>query len=207
MSISRTSDMEDEAIHGRLTATVEAADLSGGTPTGTLDGANSQAIDLDDFLDSHEQFVVNAVEFAGHLHMPTTATAEGSAVVHCRVGEQEDISSFGSTFYSGNTDATETGSQLTWKIRRGAQEETGFWRAYYFTAGSSVADSTNGLGAGAMDSYVYDLTTFDDLGIEKPVLDDDDEIHIPSVWGIDNVSDHAVNWEAEVGLYGGLRHD
>lgn len=189
-----------KTIHGVNHYNIPAADLSGGTYERSVDGSNSEIINFSGELANDEVFRALGLQYVATLGGPTTATAEGSMELSWMVSSKPEQSSMraNSPFYGGNVNR----EQGTIDIVNGYQETTGTLVYGEMHAEPSAADSTNGLGLGADYDRERGIISFVEMFGDGPAYDRDDELYAPAEFGIDNVSDHAVNATIGVLLHG-----
>lgn len=200
--VSGSSDGRPQTFSGTVTATVPAADLSGGTVAQDMDGTGTIAVNMSDFLDSDEVFDLAVLDVASTLSLPTTATAESSAQVEFNVtpdvGERTGDST--PSFYGGPVEEEEGFADLN----SNHDDSLVFYRGR-LASGASVADTVNGLGAGAAPGNEHDSVNFrTDVGW-TPGLDEQDEVAVPFELMADNISDHAIVFTADLLLMGTVR--
>lgn len=193
-----------KVVTGSLTNTVPAADLSGGTISVQVDGEESEVFDFTQVLDSNEVFEAQVVEVTAGLHMPTTATAEGSAQLEwtARTGYGVDRA-VKSAFY-GNPAQVEDGVADINTLTTDADDVLTSGR---LSASAGFGDSVNGLGAGAEHGFDYRRMPFVNEFGGGVHFDSDDELTIPHTVEIDNVSDHAVEAFFEIVMTGPVHGD
>lgn len=183
------ADWSDKTrVGGIVNYSIPAADLGGGTVTAGVDGEESEIVDFTDKLENDEVYQAERVQIATFLGLPTTATAESSAIVKFELGSRGDPT-FPATatpvFYGGVTSAEDGIVDVN-----STDEEAGsvFWMGQHYAEASAV-DTVNALGAGADAENDKETVYFGSAG---PVFDRDDELYAPAEISVDNVSDHAV---------------
>lgn len=188
-------------ITGSVSAIVPAADLSGSNTTIAADGPPTELVDWDQYLDQDEVAEVVSARFVTQAALPTTSTAEGSLQVTWAVTEDAGvprIADLNSPFYAaGAQNASDGIVDLTIDTQRDDSVLTGgqLW------AEASVGDTVNGVGSGAeYDSDRYSVDYRDMYGT-GPVYDQNDSLYAPHQYGVDNVSDHAIAFDARVVLH------
>lgn len=184
-------------VVGTLHSSIPAADLAGGTNEYEAIGDEVEVIDFGSTLDNDEVFRVLATRTTAVLAMPTTATAESSAQMSYGVSMDAaaPVLQVDDPFYTGKVHK-ETGIIDT---TNSSDEANELLTVGELAADASAADTTNGLGVGADIDRDRQQTAYGGAG---PVFDKDDELYIPHEFGVDNISDHAVNASFSVFLHG-----
>lgn len=195
----------ETTISGGLSVNIPAADLGGGNVTETVDGDDGELVNLSNHLDADEVFEARLIIVDTFLGLPTTATAEGSALVSYQV--QTDLSSFNnaeqglfSGFYGGAT-TLETGIA---DVRQNDEMDGSIVHTGAMYAESSALDTTNGVGTGSDHSEDTVVIPAKAQAGRSLLVDEDDEIGVSSRIGIDNVSDHAVTYGFGITMHGGV---
>lgn len=184
-------------LMGVLHSTIPAADLSGATNEHEVLGDGTEIVDFGTVLGHDEVFRIRSMRVNATLGLPTTSTAESSAELSYTIGADAGggIVQLDSSFYAGKVhreeglaDIAQTDAEVPDIIAAGELHAT-----------ADFGDSVNGLGAGAD----YDRDRYwVHFGDEGPVYDADDELYAEHEFGIDNVSDHAVNGSFMVLIHG-----
>lgn len=205
-----SDDMEhfDRALslHGRITYTIPAVDLGGGAEDHTVDGDEAEILDLDNEIDSDETFEVRYVRIESSAGAATTATAEGSMFTQWALrtdSETLEPASPGGP-YSGSANREEGDIDVSVNELGDTTAENVIAIGVNH-AENSAADSTNGLGLGAMYDHsetVVDYTSAYGGGIQ---LDANDNLSVPAKIDVNNVSDNAVYAAYTVSVYGVVR--
>lgn len=187
-------------IMGIQSQTIPAADLSGGTTELDIKGDHAELVDFSDSLENDEIFHTDAAYVASYLGMPTTATAEGAAVLNYEIGSDSAgiLTESTPTFFGGNQNGSSGIADSSYASTEGREQ----WFVDQLYAEASLNDTVNGTGAGAAPAQNQEMISFAaDLGA-GPAYDRDDEIYAPAELQIDNVSDHAVIYSVWTMLYG-----
>lgn len=191
---------DQKRIMGISSATIPAADLSGGTVEVDVKGDHAELVDFSGSLENDEIFHVNAAYIASYLGLPTTATAEGSAVMNYEIGADSTgiLTEATPTFYGGNQNGGSGIADMSYSSSEGGSQ----WFVDQLYAEPSLNDTVNGTGAGGSPAQNQEMLSFAaDLGA-GPAYDRDDEIYAPAEIQVDNVSDHAVTTSVWTMLYG-----
>lgn len=179
-----------------LSVAIPAADLSGGTQRQTVTGEEAELADFTPVLENDEVFVLDAIQGRAFAGGPTTATAEGAFVVEYDIGTASDVSAphLTSPFWISRLDKEEGIADIN--VGQDGDSES-IWVGQL--AGTPGAlDTANNLHGGS-DWDRQDI--WRQFGGEH-VYDRDDELYAPLDIHVDNVSDHAVEFDLVVLLEG-----
>lgn len=195
---------DGDTLLADLVAVIPAADLSGGTVRPKMEGEAAELVDFGNVLDSDEVFEVYRLSLMVTLSMPTTATAEGSAQAdYTLTDDLTDFVGTTGTFY-GSTPQRET-DIIDIRVNQHDQDD---WLVNgRLVAAPSVADSAAGLAAGSDNGIQLHNVPYLAYFGSGPRFDEDDEIGVPTQIAVDNVSDHAVQFTADLLIEGEIFED
>lgn len=188
---------EEESITAGLGMNIPAADLSGGNNAQYVDGEEATLVDFTEVLDSDEVFEIHSLMLANAYYAPTTATAEGSALVEWELTPDPNGSSgayAGTAFWNSSPDREEGIADMFMSQTDG--EET--LSVGVMGVIPSLNDTTNGTGAGG--DWENERVN---LGWEDPIeMDANDALYLNQHHHFDNISDHAVSMQSRAVLKG-----
>lgn len=109
-------------VGGVINMTIPAADLAGGVRTEPVNGEEAELIDFTPMLENDEVFETVAATVSASLILPTSATAEGNAMLSFELGAESgtpgELMNQDPTFYGG----VETASDGVVDIKRRAEK-------------------------------------------------------------------------------------
>lgn len=191
-----------DTVMADFVSVIPAADLSGGTTTpsdGRVEGEDAEIVNFSNLLDSDEVFEIYRLTLMTSLSLPTTASAEGSAQADYTL--TDDLTDFVGTtgsFYGAGPEI-QTGIV---DIRANQFDDDDWLVNGRLWASPSHSDSAAGLAAGSdAMSQLHEVGYLSEYG-GGPRFDEDDEIAITHEITVDNVSDHAVQFTADLLLVG-----
>lgn len=193
---------EMTGITASISMTIPAADLAGGTQAEGVWGDETEIVDFTPILDNDEVYELHHMEGTALCAMPTTATAEGDALIEYAYTRDFDIPSGvmsgTSTFFGAS--AVEEG--IVDINASGADDEQEVLHGSHLWSTPSAIDSVNGTGAGSdLDRERFEKDFVDRYG-SGPAFDADDEIAVPTWFHLSGISDHAVAFQTVVNLRG-----
>lgn len=192
-----------ETLSGSIVVNIPAADNAGGSTIQQWTGSNGIVIDFDNELHSDEVFHLQSMEYSGSLALPTTATAESSAVVGYVIGsDMVNPQPFLTRTTSLSSLSAVDNEEGVADIAVGQSDDDSILLAGALYAEASIADSVNGLAGGA--DYENESRTFRpwrDLGTTV-AFDQDDELAVTGELSSRNVSDHQVVYQAVITVHG-----
>lgn len=188
----------ERSITATYGTTIPAADLSGGTSIARVSGEAAVFVDFSDKLHNDEVFHLDRIQGRLSVAMPTTATAEGYAMLEYVLSQDGNDSSWSTSnaFWSGSPHTEDGIVDIT---QVDTDDESTLY-AGVSTVAPSVADTANNMTAGAENDHDDILRVWPED--ETPVFDENDELAFPHQWHVDNVSDHAVYGEVVALLEG-----
>lgn len=191
---SRDSSGRYATVTANIASSIPAADLAGGTDIQSVDGDEAQLIDFTTILDSDEVFLLDQLQGRAFLSAPTTATAEGTVLLEYSLSRDFEFPNSGtsSAFWTGSAQREDGIADVN---QTQTDNDMAIWISQ-MSATPSIADSVNGL-AGGSDMDREDIRQHWH-GDGRPAFDRDDELVAPHQWQVDNVSDHAVEWDLVV---------
>lgn len=192
-----------ETFSGSIAVQIPAADNAGGTTVEQWTGDSGHLIDFDGELDNDELFRLQSVELTTSLALPTTATAEGSAVVGYVVASDpaDPIPLTTRTTALGPLSAVDAEEGVL-DIAQAQLDDDDVLLTGAQYAEASLMDTVNGVGAGA--NYANDSRSWSPWSEFGRTIDFDesDELAVTGELETRNVSDHQAIFTAFVTVHG-----
>lgn len=189
----------DVAVGG-INVNIPAADNTGATGSDASFGDNVEVIDFTQFLDSGEVFESLMMRWAGRLWLPTTATAEGTAVMVGGLTLTGDSEStvFGLHQY-GAAPQREDGRL---NISNHDNVDNDVLHNFTLAATAGFRDTTTGTGGGAEDGYDSAFYDYVSNGVTGPKFDDNDTLYMPFRLAQQEIADHGISMVGKVTIVG-----
>lgn len=193
-------------VTGALSMSIPAADLSGGINAEELIGDEAEIVDFSNNLDNDEVFVVHRIDIRSVFTMPTTATAEGSGFAAYRlVADQAERSVTGAlqpVDPYGRPEHFSGGEDGLFNVRQAESFDSSDLYQGMMVAENSWSDTANSVAGGAAPGDDRTVLEFEEEN--RPAFDSNDELTMPSVIDVQNVSDHAIALSHSVVLHGAV---